>query len=363
MRKAIPSMLVTMFILIGSLHSALAAPYWVKPGVYIEYIAKRYDPYFPLVTGARPEQIHTAEIFLEVNGTLFKISAHNDTRVRFEFLNEERGYLTVRATIEMTNVTLQSTFLNNISKYPVFWNPEDVISEELIPNPDYGFLDCVWLRVQLNKLNIFGIYQIRVRDGAVFDRNGNYYGHTFLWIEPGDPPMTNETFSIRGNVTNTVWKTGNLNRPLMTYYGKFGPPLFSVMLTTENFKLSQRIDDNRNYTLLEVSFGGPSGGGIYDPFTGIAIYPTAVGAAPYADFYAIGIRWAVFEDELGAYRAMKEKDSLWLSGLVLYDTNAEFQKVQEVPFSKAQTPLRYMFWVSLVLLGSIVVTRGWRRPK
>ncbi|WP_258084313.1 hypothetical protein [Thermococcus thermotolerans] len=329
-------------------------PYWAKPGVYIEYVAQRYDPYFDFVKGATPSQVRTAEIFIEVNGTLFRIFSNNNTTVRFDILGESDGYLRVRATITMENVTIFSTFLNG-TKYPVFWDHRNVISEELIPSHDVGFLDCVWLRVKLRNLSISGTYLIRLSDGAVFDADGNYYGHTFLWVDPNDLPRANETFSTSGNLNVTVWRVGTLNESVMTYYGKFGPPLISIALSMGDFKLSQRVDDERKYPLLEVSFGGPSAGGIYDPSTGIALYPTAMGTAPYADFYAIGVKWAVFEDQLSGYRMMSNKDSPWKFGLVLYGTNAEFEAVEGVKYTRPWTVTSYLFYLTLAFLGIAMV--------
>jgi len=346
--------LLVLLLLFSSPAFVIAEPYWVKPGVYIEYIAQRYDPYFDLVRGADPSQIRTSEIFIEVNGTLFRIFANNNTTVRFDILDEKDGYLHVQATITMENVTISSIFLNG-TKYPIFWDRGKAISERLIPSRDSGFLDCVWLEVKLEELRIAGTYLIRLRDGAVFDVEGTYYGHTFLWVGPNSLPKANETFSTSGNLNATVWGVGVSNESVMTYYGKFGPPLLSVLLTMEDFKLSQRINDKRNYTLLEVSFGGPSGGGIYDSSTGIAIYPTAMGAAPYADFYAIGLKWAVFQDQLSGYCMMAEKDRSWRSGLVLYDTNADFGVVETVKYTKPRTVVSYIFYTTLAFLGIVIV--------
>ena len=354
-------MLVLLFLFRFSA-LALAEPYWAKPGVYIEYVAQRYDPYFNVVRGATSDQVYTSEIFIDVNGTLFEISANNNTTIRFDILDESDGYLRVRATITMENVTISSIFLNG-TKYPVFWDRRNVISERLIRSHYVGFLDCVWLEVALNKLRISGTYLIRLRDGAVFDMDGNYYGHTFLWIDPNDLPKVNETFSFLGNTNITVWDVGALNESVMTYYGKFGPPLISIALTMGDFKLSQRIDDKREYSLLEVSFGGPSAGMIYDPSSGIAVYPTAIGTAPYADFYALGIKWAVFEDQLSGYNMMTKKDHSWRFGLVLYDTNADFGTVEEVQFHRERTPWEYAFYGLLVVVGITLMNafRGIRR--
>ncbi|KUH34106.1 hypothetical protein APY94_03310 [Thermococcus celericrescens] len=136
MRRALKAAVLTLLMLLEP-PLTIATPYWVKPGVYIEYAAHRYDPYFPLVTGARPEMVRTAMLIYSVNGTLFRIEAHNDTRVRFEFLGMEDGFLLVRGTIEMENVTVTSIGLNS-TKFPKFWDDGDVISEKLEKSHDVG---------------------------------------------------------------------------------------------------------------------------------------------------------------------------------------------------------------------------------
>ncbi|NJE10406.1 hypothetical protein [Thermococcus sp. MAR1] len=361
MKRVLNGTVLVMLVLLN-VPMIAGTPYWVKPGVYIEYIAQRYDPYIDLVTGALPNQIHTAEIFIEVNGTLFRVFANNNTTVRFDILDENNGYLRVRATIMMENVTILSIFLNG-TKYPVFWNRRDVISEKLIPSHDVGFLDCAWLEVKLNNLTLSGDYMIRRSDGAVFDMDGNYYGHTFLWINPNNLPEANETFSLLGSTNVTVWGAGTLNESAMTYYGKFGPPLISIALTMGDFKLSQRIDEKREYTLIDVSFGGPSAGIIYDPSSGIALYPATTGTAPYADFRAIGVKWAVFEDQLSGYRMIAKKNRSWKFGLVLHDTNADFGAVDEVKYTRPQTAVGYIFYITLVFLGIAVVWASLRKRR
>lgn len=351
---------LTYLMLIIFPAEVLPQPYWVEPGVYITYIASRYDPYFETVKGATPEQIHTAELYYTVNGTLFRIFANNDTYVRFEFIKVEKGYATVRVAINMSNVTISTIFLNG-TKSPIFWNSGDVMSEKLLPSHEPGFEDCVWLEVKLEKIILSGTYKIRLEDGAVFGMNGTYYGKTFLWFDSTNPPNVNESIAINKGMETTVWKVGTLNRSMMTYYGKFGPPLFSVLYSTENTKFYQKIDSERTYPLMEISFGGPSAGIVYDPSTEIAIYPTIIENAPYSDFYAVGIQWAQFTDEKSAYNLIVKKDKSWGTGLILYDTNAEFDKVETVEYPKPQTLPAYFFYGLLFVLMTAVLTfKRWR---
>ena len=355
MRKALPT-LMAMLVLIGGLHSALAAPYWVKPGVYIEYIAKRYDPYFPLVTGARPEQIHTAEIFIKINGTIFRISASNDTRVIFKFLSVQKGYLTVETRIEMKNVTIVSMGLKN-STFPEFWDRNEVISTSIEPSHDAGFLDCQWLKVKLGHLTLSEKYLIRLSDGAVFDMEGRYYGHTALWVDPSRLPGPNETFFKSGSVVSKVYNVSPMDRKMMTYFREFGPPLIGISRTLEGFNVMQELGDGRKFTLLELQVQGPAIYGIYDPSSGLCLYPSTWGLTLLPDFGAIGIVFAVFTDELSAYRVQKEHSTLWASGLVLHRTNINFITARKVYFTREGTPLKYAFYFSLLLIGVILIIK------
>lgn len=101
--------LLTAFLLaMLPLSLSSAAPYWVKPGVYIEYAAMRYDPYiqYKISQGTSPKLIRTAYITYIHNGTLYRIRVYDDVHVRFRVLEEKNGYLTVGVRIEMRNVTL-----------------------------------------------------------------------------------------------------------------------------------------------------------------------------------------------------------------------------------------------------------------
>ena len=350
MRRTLKAAVLAVLILL-ELPVTAATPYWVKPGVYIEYAAHRYDPYFSLVTGARPDMINTAMLIYSVNGTLFRIEAHNDTRVRFEFLGVKEGFLKVRGIIEMENVTVTSIGLNS-TEFPKFWDSGDVISEKLEKSHDVGFLDCVWLVVNLRKLTLAGEYRIRLNDSAVLGMNGTYYGHTFLWVDTSNPPKTGTIFSKAGTFEIAFSALRSINRSMMTYYGQFGPPLVALFtnFTRGEVSFAQRIDSGRKYMLMDISLHGPGPSLIYDPSTGIAVYPNPMSMAPYADFMAMGILWAEFVDEKAAYRMMAEKDDSWGYGLVLYDTNADFEATEEVQFPRPETPSEYAYYASLGLL-------------
>ncbi|WP_058938284.1 hypothetical protein [Thermococcus celericrescens] len=199
--------------------------------------------------------------------------------------------------------------------------------------------------MKLKKLVLTGKYRIRVNDSAVIGTDGIHYGHTFLWVDTSNPPKTGTVFSKTGDFEITFSALRSINKSMTTYYGQFGPPLASLStnFTKGDVSFAQRIDGRRKYTLLDISLYGSGPPLIYDPSTGIAVYPDTFGMAPYADFMALGILWAQFVDEKAAYQMMAEKDDSWGYGLVLYDTNADFEAVEEVPFPRPEVPSEYAY--------------------
>jgi hypothetical protein len=85
----------------------------------------------------------------------------------------------------------------------------------------------------------------------------------------------------------------------------------------------------------------------------MVLSPTLLSILISPDLAAIGIPFASFTDERVAYTQIVERNFAWAGLLPLYDTNAEFQGVERVPFSKANTPGRYAFLASLVVLGAV----------
>ncbi|AIU70727.1 hypothetical protein TEU_10495 [Thermococcus eurythermalis] len=350
-----PGLAVLMFLLALPTQLAVATPYWAKPGVYVEYAAMRYDPYiqYQLSQGYSTEQRTAFLVYLSHNAS-YKIYAYNDTYLKFTILEETDGYLTVGVRIDMSNVTVKVTVPAGENLSPI-WEQNEVIKVETIPTP--GNFGTREYKVYLRSLGIEGVYRIRESDGTVFSLNGTRYGHTFLWIDtdPGLVPQENETFVVFPtlNWTMKVEKVSVRDKPKKTYYGEFGPPTAMLSLLGSPLVMEG---------LVEFTTQTP-GDLCYDPTTGVVLSLTTISILISPDLAAIGIPFASFMDERVAYDQMVEKDLSWAGLLPLYNTNAEFQKVQKIPFSRVQTPLRYTFWVSLVLLGSIVAVRGWGRIK
>ncbi|NJE31270.1 hypothetical protein E3E38_09480 [Thermococcus sp. 18S1] len=347
--------LVITLLMITSLPFSSAKPYWAKPGVYVEYAAMRYDPYiqYQLSQEYSTEQRTAFLVYLFHNAS-YKIYAYNDTYLKFTILEETDGYLTVGVRIDMSNVTVKVTVPTGENLSPI-WEQNEVIKVETIPTPSNS--GTREYKVYLRSLRIEGVYRIRESDGAVFSPNGTHYGHTFLWIDtdPGLVPQENETFVVfpTQNWTMKVEKVSVRDKPTKTYYGEFGPPTAMLSLLGPPLVMEG---------LVEFTTQTP-GDLCYDPTTGVVLSPTTISILISPDFAAIGIPFASFMDERVAYDQMVEKDLSWAGLLPLYDTNAEFQGVGEVPFSKAKTPWKYAFWGSLIFLGSIVAARGGRKSK
>ncbi|MCD6525090.1 MAG: hypothetical protein J7K48_08925 [Thermococcus sp.] len=347
--------MVTVFIaLLAGANAATAAPYWVKPGVYIKYAAMRYDPYIEhlISKGYSPYKLRTADIFYFAHNITYRILAYNDTYLKFSILDEREGYLTIGVRIDMSNVTVKVSVPEGKNLTPI-WRQDEVMKIETPPTP-INFEGRAY-KVYLRSLTITGVYRVRKSNGAVFSLNGTYYGHTFLWVDT-DPDMTpkkNETFVVLPslNWTMKVEKVSSMDRTLKTYYGEFGPPVATLSLIGPPLIIKNTVEFNTQ-TPDDL---------LYDPATGLVLSPTTLTILISPDLAAIGIPFATFLDQRAAYDDQIKEKFVWAGTLLLYDTNAEFLGVQEVPFSKAGTPWEYAFYAALTLLGAAAVRIAVRR--
>ncbi|AHL22559.1 hypothetical protein [Thermococcus nautili] len=352
MKKHCLFALVTIMLFLFTLPISTATPYWAKPGVYIEYTAKRYNPYIEsqVNRGIKPELVTTASLLYFRNGTYYWVDCHNDTLIKFKILTERGEYLTMGVLLNLKNVTIKFEAQNG-TQISAFWNSADVISTSKRVLAD----GKVSVKVKLRSLRIFGEYRIRKKDGMVFGMNGTPYGHTFIWMENVSPNITLVTFPMY-NWSATVKSVSPDNqRGLITYYGLFQPPIVTVAVIGPPFKIPGKIEFT---TVTPDSLR-------YDPSTGLVLNIGSVGVALVPDLAAIGIPFASFTDEYYQFKVQNEQENNYLypTGLVFYDTNAEFQKVQEIPFSKARTIWKYVFWTSIVFLSFVVLKRSFGWPK
>ncbi|WP_297435537.1 hypothetical protein [Thermococcus sp.] len=342
MRNVIPSMLVAMFILIGGFHSALAAPYWVKPGVYIEYIAQKYDPYiqYRVSHGDKPDWITTSLMIYNYSGVLYVIKTYNDTVIRFNLSDENNGYIISHVQIELTNVTVMTVLPKGVHP-PAFWKEVDVLSAKTEKSHDPDFKDWTWYMFKLREVTITGSYLIREADMQVV-KNGKAYGHTMLFDNPLHPIEKGSTFSkypfrtVIGRVAvdnknSKKWKN-------ITYY----PPLKTVVTERYSFNLTQPFGKGYPIEIVQMAtliytFDASDGKLIFTPNGG-------------PDLWAVGILDASFTDEYALYQVEVRHDDSYATGIVLKSFRLKGENTGVVVFEKPKVKTSYVFYCSLAIL-------------
>ncbi len=337
---------------------AYAYPYWVKPGVYVKYAALSYEPYVQYMESQGvKERPMTMILFYNHSGALFNIHATGDVFLTFKIERDNGTHFEVAFRLTAHNVTVD-VVLENGTDLPTFWNESEVVS--------FSAREAWWpggveYKIVLKSLEITGSYYIRKRDGVVIGRDGRTYGHTFLWYDPTEnlegSPYVNLTpvappFYLNGTI--------GIDKELVTYYGTFGPPIGRIVLVQRNPGPIQVCFSAGNRRVCPFGTGGHEivGGFTYDPDSGITLAGDML--VPPTDIRATGVVYALFSDLKGCYFNEVKEDYSVYPVLQLYDTNAEFQVGEEVPFSRPGTKLKYVFYGSLVLFGLAVVLNLWR---
>ncbi|WP_258084311.1 hypothetical protein [Thermococcus thermotolerans] len=354
-------LLASMLFLMTVPH-VLSIPYWVKPGVYVKYAALRYEPYvqYKESLGVKKPPM-TMILFYNRSGVLFNIHATGDVFLTFGIERDNGTHLEVAFRLTAYNVTVD-VVQKNSTKLPVFWNESQIVSSNISKTKWPGLVEY---KIHMKSLKIAGSYSIRKNDGMVIGPNGKHYGHTFLWYDPNENFGSNTPYVNLTPVASPLYLNGTigLDKKLVTHYGTFGPPIGRVVLVQKNpspIKVCFSVGTHK-----ECPFGTGDneiiGGITYDPASGITIAGDLL--IPPADVRAIGIVYALFSDLKGAYFNEVKADYSMYPVLQIYDTNAEFQKAQEVPFSKAKTPWKYVFYIALTVLGIMAGTRSGGLPK
>ncbi|BAD84512.1 hypothetical membrane protein, conserved [Thermococcus kodakarensis KOD1] len=330
-------------VLILTLPAVSAAPYWTKPGVYIEYAAMRYEPYiqYRLSQGDRPEWIQTSLMVYNYSGVLYILRTFNDTIVEFR-LKKERDYIRSNVQVTLYNVSISTTLPKDISP-PVFWNESEVIETEVENSHDLGFEDWKWYRFHVKKVVISGEYLIRVKDYHVIKGNMDY-GHTMLFDDPANPLNKGNSFSLYPISIKIQDARIDNERVLKGRYTKFYPPTKTVVTGAYALNITQPF--GKGYNILSILMGTL----IYtfDASDGklIATYNDG------PDLWAVGILDAQFTDEYGQYKMEVEHEESYASGLVLRSFKIARENVKgEVSFNKPIAKAAYLFYASLVLLG------------
>jgi hypothetical protein len=345
-----------MILILLTLPSSTATPYWVKPGIYVEYAAKRYDPYIEnqVSLGTRPDLITTASLLYIRNGTSYWIDCYNDTTIKFRVFRKENGYFIVGVVVDLKNVTIKFEVPRDGHVTP-FWDSADVlsISRKVLSDGTVG------VKVKLRSLRILEDYKIRERDGVVIGPDGTIYGHTFLWMENVSPNSTLVVLPQYHWNATVIGVSPENQKGLMTYYRIFDPPIVMVMAMGPPLVIPKR---------LEFSTNTPEGL-MYDPSTELVLDIGSVGIAIVPDLAAISIPFATFTDEYYQFKIQHHKGGnvKYPTGLILYDTNAGFQRAQQEPFPKPKTPTEYCFYASIIFLGAVIARKEvklrWRKEK
>ncbi|WP_456423101.1 hypothetical protein [Thermococcus sp.] len=179
-----------------------SVPYWFHPGSFVEYKAVSYH------------RVGGGFIF-NASGVPVAVTGPNITVV-FKVLNVTGDIARLRVILSVS--TSNVTFAPVTVLYPAngtfkpFWNESDVINITKMSNNI--------TKVILNSLTVVGEYEIKLRNGWVYDLHGNPYGHTVLW----DGFTKNETFAFYHGARVVITQVKIINATLNTYYSSFPKP-------------------------------------------------------------------------------------------------------------------------------------------
>ena len=356
-------LLVLLTLLLYQFSYVIAAPYWVKPGVEITYIAKRDNAYIQqqLESGkvSSPDNIKTASLVYLRNGTYYSINAHNTSTLSFRIASIKDGYAIVDVVLDLKNVTV-SFEVPNGSKVSTFWDNGSVLNYTCRKPLGGTNLVCTY---RLRGLSFQGRYKIRLDDDAVFSMNGTYYGRTVLWIDPLHMPANGTVLYRHGNTTLKVKNIFSTQKKMKTYAGTFGPPLVWIY-TSE----------------IDVKYGPVEAQGmnvyVYD---GLDYYVLLswFGLAGIPDFEAAGIPIVSLFDEAAGREGIKTMGPMLYRFTPLQSGKNTTMSTQQgtntqtpessgatgVEFSGNGGTTKYVFYGLLALLGLVIALSIWRRGK
>ncbi|ASJ12561.1 hypothetical protein A3L14_06525 [Thermococcus thioreducens] len=337
--KNLKFLVILLIVLIGA-YPVNAMPYWAKPGVYIKYASLRHEE-IARKYASTGMSLSTGDVVLEVNGTYIQMSAMGDTYLTFTILGDEGDYLLMKLILEMFNVTIKQFG----DKTVVLWPESALISKKTLDNETL---------FNVTEARYSCTYKIRKEDSMVFDTAGTNYGHTILWDDLGNAPITvDQPFQLVGFAGNSISKVVNvtsLDVSVITRTSNFTKPVIYVR-TAGGMSVKTPIG--------EVSFSRTDAILYFDGSTGMfvtGLFPTA------PDLAACGVKLVYFMDQWGMYMSKnhKEDGKLYTYGIGFYDTNAEFGVAETVQFSKSETDAAYLY-TAVVLLLVLAVVVAWRK--
>ncbi len=295
------------------------APYWVKPGTFLEYKAQSYHPF-------------GGGFIFVVNNTKVGISGPN-VSVVFRIVRVSDGFARVNVSISVygnSQFPVYVIYPSNATFKP-FWSSVNVFNVTTTPNNI--------TKVLLGSVTVSGQYRINLTSGGVYDLHGRPYGHTVLWdgFEP------NETFAVYKGKAVRITEVRILNVTLKTYYSTFPKP--NILVHGQHVKSAGAI------TFFDA---------FYNPAYDLCL---SFIMGPIPDFNSIGVYGFLWTDDKAA--SIDEKllgghggvvDGIWPVGVILSGANLGASNPTKL-HPPGSSGLRYLPPLSLAVVGVVVLSR------
>ncbi|WP_297068818.1 hypothetical protein [Thermococcus sp.] len=321
---------MVVFVLLLSNTTAMAypashnAPYWVKPGTFLEYKAQSYHPF-------------GGGFIFVVNNTKVGISGPN-VSVVFRIVRVSDGLARVNVSISVygsSQFPVYVIYPSNATFKP-FWSNASIFNVTTIPNNI--------TKVLLGSVTVGGQYMINLTSGWVYDLHGRPYGHTVLW----DGFKPNETFAIYNGKPVRITEVRVLNVTVKTYYSTFPKP--NILVHGQHVKSAGAI------TFFDA---------FYNPAYDLCL---SFIMGPIPDFNSIGVYGFLWTDDKAA--SIDEKllgehggvvDGIWVQGVIL--ANSSLSPGSKTKVTPPSTSELYILPVALfvVVAGVLLLKYGKRR--
>ncbi|WP_297067423.1 hypothetical protein [Thermococcus sp.] len=328
MRRLLPFFLILLILLASTAPGTIAVPGnpVIRPGAYFVYVARTNES---VNVSSLVNALGSGNLFfsLKRNGEPVFVSVYGNGSVEFEVLSVENGTATVRLMVSGTDALVR--YVGNITP---FWSEGEVTSSETHGNVT---------RVAVSAFRLSSVYRLNVLTGTVYDLEGRSYGRTLLFygrdVRPG-----RALFTAPDGLKVSVSKVSTLNATVVTYYGKFLPPLIQVVTTPYEVSMANITASGRSIL-------------IYDPGSGVLL---SYFGFSWADFRAAGFSLFGGIDRGGF--SVPGKDEMFAPGLVLADTNV-LGGGMTVKYSPETSPLVYVYFALLSFAGFFVLleVRRW----
>ncbi|WP_297519112.1 hypothetical protein [Thermococcus sp.] len=298
----------------------------VKPGAYFLYVARTNES---VNESSLLSALGSGNMFFSLrrNGEPVFVSVYGNGSVEFRVLSVEDGTATVRLVVSGKDAVIMYT--GNITP---FWSGRDVISSMTSGNVT---------RVAVRSFELGSVYRLNVLTGTVYDLKGRPYGRTLLFygrdVVPG-----RALFTAPDGLKVSVSRVTTLNSTVVTYYGRFLPPLIQVVTTPYRVSMVNITASGRSIL-------------IYDPGSGVLL---SYFGFSWADFRAAGFSLFGGIDRSGL--SALGKGEMFAPGLVLADTNV-LGGGSAVKYSPETSPLAYVYLALIAIAGvfALMEVRRW----